>query len=266
MFYIPDYKILVLLISFIIPACSKNDDTLPTPPIAFPLDSINCTDNAEIYLGEMMIQNNVWGKGSITNYQQCIHAIGNSDKPSFEWIWSWPDAGNNVKAYPEIIFGLKPFGNVPTTTKLPGKISEISSVKVSFDSIKTELTGSGNLAFDIWITDSSTPVQSNIKHEVMIWLNHSVMQPAGTFISRILIANEEYDFYSGNVGSWNYHAFVKVVQSELNEIPVGDFLAYLKNNSLISSDEYLSSIEFGNEVVKGSGKTSVYNYKIEIVQ
>ncbi len=258
-------KLLILLLfSALLTACSKDEQILQNEPPAIPLDTINCNDGAEISVDELTIQNNVWGKGNITNYQQCIRVTKNNSINTFEWMWSWPNSGNNVKAYPEIIYGLKPFGNTTTTSRLPVKLTEMNSINVSFDSIKTDMTGIGNLAFDIWITDSPSPVQNNIKHEIMIWLKNQGQAPAGVFIARIIIAGVEYDFYSGDVGSWDYFAFLKVTQDDLISIPVGDFINYLKNHSYILPEEYLSSIEFGNEVIQGSGKTSVFNYRVAI--
>lgn len=260
-----NYKLIILFIfSTIFTACSKDESITRNEPTEIPLDTTSCNDGAEINVDELTIQNNVWGKGSITNYQQCIRATKKNSISTFEWIWSWPNSGNNVKAYPEIIYGLKPFGNTTTTSRLPVKLSEINSINVSFDSIKTDMTGTGNLAFDIWITDSQTPLQNNIKHEIMIWLKNLGQAPAGALTARIIIAGVEYDFYSGNVGSWNYFAFLKVTQDDLNNIPVGEFINYLKNNAYILPEEYLSSIEFGNEVIQGSGKTVVTGYKLSI--
>jgi hypothetical protein len=253
-----------LLLSIIVIACSE-DSVLPEKiiPVA-PVDSIACADGAEITIDEMIIQNNVWGKGSITNYQQCVRVTRNDTAQTFQWSWNWPAVNNNVKAYPEIIFGLKPFGGISTTDKLPKRIDQINSVDVSFKSLTTTMTGTGNLAFDIWITDSPTPTQNNIKHEIMIWLKNQGQVPAGSFVTRVQVGNEDYDFYSGNVGGWNYHAFVKVIQNDVNQIPVGEFINYLKNNNYILSTEFLSSIEFGNEVVHGTGQTSITDYKISI--
>jgi hypothetical protein len=65
----------------------------------------SCIGWAQETLGPYIIENNVWGQGSINNYTQCIYITEDS---SFGWNWDWPNQGYNVKAYPEVIFGKKP--------------------------------------------------------------------------------------------------------------------------------------------------------------
>jgi len=227
------------------------------------LDSTTCVDGAQIKVGEFLLDNNVWGKGSITTYQQCITAKENGSSSIFAWQWTWPTIGSNVKSYPEIIFGYKPFGNTSTTPLLPKIIADLQLAIVSFSSYTTTINGTGNLAFDIWITDSSTPTESNIKHEIMIWLEKNIQQPAGSFIEHVTIDGSTYDYYRGPL-SWDYIAFVKTSTNKVTSVNISDFLTYLKNKNHISENEFLSAIEFGNEIISGTGSTVITNYKIEI--
>ncbi|QQS37714.1 MAG: hypothetical protein IPM56_07115 [Ignavibacteriales bacterium] len=256
--------LLFIFLSALYAGCSKDSPSQPIVPPQLSIDSVSCSDNAEITINKMMLQNNVWGKGSITNYQQCIRVIKNDTSTIFQWQWSWPDVTNNVKAYPEIIFGLKPFGGSSTTESLPKKIQEITECVVSASQCSTDIFGEGNLAYDIWITDSESPTQNNIKSEIMIWLKYIGQQPAGSFVERLNIGNQDYDFYSGNNGTWDYHAFLKVNQSDLDSTNIKSFMDYLVMNSYISTDQYLSSIEFGNEIIKGSGNTVLKDYQVRL--
>lgn len=240
----------------------KTNDPVTQPQIKY-LDSTTCIDGAQIKVGEFVLDNNVWGKGSLTDYQQCITAKQNDTSTVFGWNWSWPNIGGNVKSYPEIIFGYKPFGSTTTTQLLPKKIADLQSAVVSFSSFATTINGSGNLAFDIWITDSQTPTQSNIKHEIMIWLERKIQQPAGSLIEHVTIDGSTYDYYRGPL-SWDYIAFVKTSTNKVTSVNISDFLTYLKNKNHISESEYLATIEFGNEVISGNGMTVITNYKVEI--
>lgn len=248
-------------------SCKNNGTTnslVPeTPSPKKNLDSTTCLDGARITVDSFVLENNVWGKGNLTNYQQCITARQNDFATIFAWQWTWPEVGNNVKSYPEIIFGYKPFGNTTTTPLLPKKIADLQSAVVSFSSYATTITGSGNLAFDIWITDSPTPAQSNIKHEIMIWFEKRVQQPAGTFVEKVTIDGSTYDYYRGPL-SWDYIAFVKTSTNKVSSVNISEFLTYLKNKNHIDANEFLSAIEFGNEVISGTGFTVITNYKIEI--
>ncbi len=260
-----------IIITFLLLGCKDNsvEETGKNPlyddeVILVPIDTSSCEDGAELSTDKFILSNNVWGKGDIINYEQCIFLTKNDSALSFAWRWNWPTGTNNVKAYPEIVYGRKPFGNKNTARDLPKRIDSLSAVLISFGEISTEYNGSGNFAFDIWITNSPTPNRENIKHELMIWLENKQQQPAGTFVEKVKIGNDEYNFYAGNIG-WNYFAFIKVNQDEINkEVDVKAFLNYLEKKSYIIHDEFISSIEFGNEIISGKGQTIIKNYKVLI--
>jgi len=247
--------------------CNSNGTTNPplndNPSSKKNLDSTTCADDARISVDTFVLENNVWGKGELTNYQQCITAKQNDTSTTFGWSWNWPAVGGNVKAYPEIIFGYKPFGSSTTSPLLPKKIIDLQSAVVSFSNCVTSFNGSGNFAFDIWITDSATPKEANIKHEIMIWLEKKIQQPAGSFVEQVTIDGSTYDYYRGPL-SWDYIAFVKTSSNKVSSINLSDFFTYLINKNHLSANEFLAAIEFGNEVISGMGSTVITNYKIEI--
>jgi len=232
------------------------------------VSSLVCNDWAEIKMNEYIVSNNVWGKGNITNYKQCIFGTKIGNIVDFGWNWTWPKDGGNVKAYPEIIYGWKPWSESSTTSNLPIQIGNINQITVSYDAIlsTTSTTGTYNLTFDLWITNLSPPNPNNITREVMIWVETKNMIPSGTLLQRVSISGEDYDFYKGqgSAGStiWTYLAFVKVSPKLKGSINVHEFLNYLKNESHIFANEYLASIEFGNEIIEGAGETRLQNYSV----
>ena len=80
-----------ILLSFLIFSFANAQDTL-----------FQCSPWEEYSFGPYLLQNNTWGQGDITDFSQCIFTTSDS---IFGWNWDWPNIGNNVKAYPEIIFG-----------------------------------------------------------------------------------------------------------------------------------------------------------------
>ena len=144
--------------------------TLPENPAASDL-ALNCEDQATLNSGSFRAENNTWGKGTLTGWSQCIGLQASDDGTLVaRWTWDWPISGNNVKAYPEMIFGQKP-GTPSTTADLPKQVNSLSEVLISYDVTSTH-TGSGNLAFDIWLTDTDNPDTWGvppITSEIMIW-------------------------------------------------------------------------------------------------
>jgi len=223
----------------------------------------SCDDWSEIGIDdEYIISNNVWNKGDITSYKQCIFKKDNG--LIYGWLWRWPVTDNkkDVKAYPEIIYGWKPWNDNSTTINLPIQIVNIGQIIVSHDIILHAI-GIYNMSFDLWITNSSTPNENNITREVMIWLDKEKLEPGGDFIKRVTIGGEDYDFYKTD-WDWTYFAFVKVSPKLKGITKIHEFVNYLIQEGYVSTDEYLASIEIGNEIAEGRGNTIIRRYSIEV--
>ena len=252
--------------AIVLPGCSgdhgngvndeSDSDTLATETV--------CDDGAELHKGEYVLSNNVWGKGDRTDYEQCVTVIELKNGLQFGWEWSWPDDGSdNVKAYPEIIYGWKPWSSQSSAPSLPVKLSDVDSIIVSFQKIRSILYGSGNLAFDLWITSSVQPNPGNIEHEVMIWLERDILRPGGSKQATVAIDGHTYDFYRGD-WDWTYLAFILQSEEDVDDFRLDTFLDFLVEEGHVLEDEYLANIEFGNEIVYGSGKTVIQDYTIEV--
>jgi len=261
-------KTLIILLMVVFLKCSTGDVGTNTTGNNLPADSLesksSCTDGAEITYENYRLSNNVWGKGEITDYQQCISVGGLKSNPEFKWEWRWPTGVNNaVKSYPEIIYGWKPWSGASTSNSLPAKISDSKKYAITWKSLTTQMTGIGNLAFDIWLTSDKTPSSSNITREIMIWLFNSGQQAGGSRIDTVEIDGSVYYLYRAD-WDWTYLAFVKISTAEVNQINLDKFLATLLQKGHITDAEYVAAIEFGNEVIEGSGKTEVKGYNILI--
>jgi hypothetical protein len=234
---------------------------LPVSGTFFAQDTIDyCDDWAQTLIGSYLIENNVWGKGSISNYSQCIYKTNNNE---FGWHWDWPNIGDNVKAYPEVIFGRKPWWNESTYPALPLKLSVIESFIVDFD-LNMSATGSYNLAFEFWVIADSLSDENNITTEVMIWTDTNIMIPAGSIISTASIDGFTYNLYRDNFDSWTYFAFLSETEQYQGKLNVHKFIEYMRNQGLLDSTEYFASFELGNEVIQGSGVTNIHNYEISV--
>jgi len=225
-----------------------------------------CGDWARIDIGRYFISNNMWNKGALTDYAQCIRGETTQEPVRGGWRWTWPTGQSDVKAYPEIVYGWKPWESRSTTPALPQQINALQTLRVTYD-FDIAATGRYNTAFDLWITNAATPTENTITREVMIWIDYQDWHiPAGEFMGNIMIDGEEYAFYNGHVShaNWTYSAFVKVTPQHTGTSNLRDFLTYLAQEQYLSSDEYIASIEFGNEIIEGTGVTTIRSYAIEI--
>jgi len=229
----PGHNGFFLLAGLLLPACGQVSVSTPTPspsqtatpaatstPVPEPAATnvlgavaMKCDDGAFVDTGDYQTYNNTWGKGNLSGWSECIGAGMNADGTlAARWTWDWLNSGTNVKAYPEIIFGQKP-GSATTSKVMPIKISDIGAVTVSYDVASTS-TGSGDVAFDIWLTDSPSPSSWGvppITHEIMIWLDRQGgMSPGGNFIERVSLDSSTYAVFDADKWGqgWKYIAFV----------------------------------------------------------
>lgn len=257
--------LLILLFIYSI-GCDKDDSTQPSnggDSDTLATETV-CDDDAELRTGEYILLNNVWGKGDRTDYEQCITRTELKSGLQFGWEWNWPnDGSNNVKAYPEIIYGWKPWSGSSTSSDLPVQLTEVDSIVISFQKVRSILYGSGNLTFDLWITSSGQPNPGNIEHEVMIWLERSILRPGGSNQATVTIDGYTYDFYRAD-WNWTYLAFILQAEEDVDVLHLNTFLDFLIGEGHILADEYLASIEFGTEIVYGSGNTVIQDYTIVV--
>ena len=251
--------LLIILISInFINGCSKDQDDF---------ESTQCNDFGEIRFKEYYLNNNVFNKGNRTDYNQCVFLEKKDGVYEFGWTWRWPSYPiESSTAFPEIAYGWGWGFYAPSTTKLPRQIGAIKDIDVSFD-VSTSATGIYNLTFDLWLTSKYTLNERQyITREVMILLD--ITRPGGTganFVKRVNIDGEEYDLHMSNDWfSWTYFAFVKVIPRYSGNIKLHKFLNLLKDEGYISVNEYLATIEFGNEVWEGTGETRVRNYAVSV--
>lgn len=261
-----------LILVLILPACGPNLPPSPTPTAtdAARAVSMKCDDEALIDSGDYRAENNTWGKGNLSGWSQCMGIGTAADGTLYgRWTWDWLNSGSNIKAYPEIIIGQKP-GAAPTSKALPIKIDDVGAATISYD-ISSTHTGSGNAAFDLWLTDTPNPSTWGvppITHEIMIWIDKfGAMSPGGAFLGRASIDGPTYAVYNAkNWGQgWEYIAFMSAeLQLGVGTLNLGSFFSYLQEKKLLTGDEYLASIEFGNEIVGGVGETVVESYAVSI--
>jgi hypothetical protein len=77
----------------------------------------------------------------------------------------------------------------------------------------------------------------------------------------------EYSVYVGqNWGDgWTYIAFLRAPYAlGTGSLDLADFLAYILEKELATGEEFLASIEFGNEVATGSGETILNQYAVSV--
>ena len=225
--------------------------------------TFNCNSWSQFAIGSYLVENNVWGQGNITDFSQCIYRTGTGEDIQFGWNWDWPTGNSDVKAYPEVIFGKKPWSSSSTNAALPIKIQNLDEFYVAYD-LDLVATGSYNLAFEFWVTTDSMSSETGITTEVMIWMDNNLIGPAGNIIGTVTFDGFDYYLYQANWDSWTYFAFISAEPQYSGVLGVHHFVNHLVSQGMLNSDEYFADFELGNEVVYGTGQTDIQQYEIYV--
>lgn len=224
-------------------------------------------DHAILTVDSINVENNNWGAANAPGGTQSVYAANSGGGPRCGWDWDYPAVNtNDVKAYPQFIFGKKPWANSSTTNLLPCPLSPVPSIVADF-SMRSLNDGKFNAAFEIWLTYSAAANgQADIADEVMFWVGQGGgPSPAGAYQTTDTLADgRTFDLWVGNIQNWRYFAIVFHAPSLAGQIDFGIYLKWLIDRGSLSSERYIASLEFGNEVWYGSGATIVDQLAITI--
>ena len=242
-----------ILISLMFVSCSYN-----TPGLIE-----HSGENARIRHGEYIIDANIWNIQAITGkWEQTI--FYDTIKGNMGWRWDYSGeedkAGSfNVKTFPEIIFGKKPYdGYESTSSSLPVKLT---SAHFNLEYIySANASGVYNTTTDLSFTDSSNPGPSNIRAKMMIWFDHQNFP----FFENENLKNAEIDkiqykiyidtTYTGPEGKWNFIALLPDNFPSKGIVNFNEYFDYLLSVGALKPDWFLSSIEIGSEISSGKGE------------
>ncbi len=250
-----------VLISGALTAAAMHDVTLGNDFATLPLD------------GGYLLSNNTWNRDAAHGpHQQAIFTSNAGDKPSFGWSWRWPSS-DGVVSYPEVIYGDSPWDQKPRhgTADLPLRVDS-RRMTVDYD-ISYQASGICNLAFEFWTVSSLPASPSAITHEVMIWIDNKDMTPAGVWTDDFKLNGTTYDVFlreghgdaSGkNPQKWTYVAFLARKPVLKGPLDVTAFAGFLQSKKILGSNLFITSLELGNEVMTGTGRTEVRGYKVTV--
>lgn len=186
----------------------------------------------------------------------------------------------DVIAYPEIVYGIKPWNPElkyvkEEFLKLPLSLKELPQIYALVDYAIINVSTAINLAFDLWILrthEPRNPAREDV--ELMIWLYREGarkdVRPAGKHIKTVKIplisegalSEAEFEIWveKGLGGGWTYIAYALKDSEERRELVLNVSFFVVEAMRILGlnlEDYYLSSLELGFEIF--------YNEAIDIV-
>ncbi|NLY88060.1 MAG: hypothetical protein GX085_00300 [Firmicutes bacterium] len=210
-------------------------------------------DEIEVASGFLLLSN-MWGTVAATDQKICLY-----DDGSYGWEWERGDSGVSNPNYPEIIYGVKPWGQgvAGGTLYLPKQLKDINSLLMELDFdykvTVTNETGWWCVTVELYLTsEKPTPGQDlsgTIFDEVMIYFDWKG-EPVGSE-QQNHIEDEGYSYVwttmEDNWGNgWRYSQFRIREKGKIPEkVNLKLFLDFIKDTYGRSGDLWLGAVEFG---------------------
>lgn len=251
-------------------------DAAAAPGRSLPGAQADCRAWATRSEGRYRYENNVWGSNKAQGkFQQCLLTRERDGKKEIGWTWNWPGLDPSVFAYPEVIVGWKPWsGGASTDPRFPIRVSEVKTLALEYE-VETNVTGSYNLAPEIWLTEAGASPAANPKSittEVMFWMDYTEgARPAGSVIDHVELNGVSYELWreasigaDANGKGWQLLSFKSPERQLKGRIDIAALLRHLTTSKLASTSDYVASVEFGNEVMGGTGTTWIKHFDVKI--
>ncbi|MFJ9966823.1 GH12 family glycosyl hydrolase domain-containing protein [Streptomyces avermitilis] len=150
-------------------------------------------------------------------------------------------------------------------TGLPVRVGDRKTVKTTWDFSVGADPGTMNVAYDLWLhAKNNADWQDRPTDEIMVWLNRQGgAGPLGTKYGSVSLGGAMWDIYQGDIG-WKVYSFVRRTNTTKATLDLDDFTQALVRRKLLSNDKYVSGIEAGTEVFKGTGRLDTKAYSVDI--
>jgi Glycosyl hydrolase family 12 len=260
-------------------SCSTQSPILPVPTNVSIADSSVADWGGVSYAGngDYLVVNNVWNKSAAKGpYRQEVFSGTLDGANAFGWRWDWPINSMDVFAYPEIVYGDKPWDFISGRSSPFPVIASTALITAKFN-VKIRATGKYNLAFTVWATSEkrvgNDPDTGKITNEIMIWTSSHGFAGAGTIVETKTIDGHAFDVWvrenhadasGGSTHKWTYTAFVPKEEFLEDTLTLSDFTDYLIAKGYLNGSHFLTSVELGNEIMSGSGVTEITDYAITV--
>jgi len=254
------------------PTAGEGTGAAIAPPLGVtvrPVSSVVAREKPgdRIELEGARITNNVWGLLPSETIASGVYLNVNG---TYGWYWDRPDQALNLLGLVKPIYPNVRIGGTPwlasTVAQFPVKVKDLKSLDLSLAYVyRSEPNGYYNLAYDLFLTDSSQPSASpNIKAEVMIWIQGTAEQKSLTYKGDYSDGYNIYQLHSWTMADGRiYYAFVMKERAGLAGSHFVDAKKLLEQLPL-DPNWYIPGVELGNEVWHGSGRIEISKFDVRI--
>lgn len=231
------------------------------------------SDWGTITVDNYRLINNVWNKGAASNqFKQSVFVKEVHGQRIIGWRWNNPFSRTSVVSYPEVVYGDKAW-DPPSGLKTEFPL-QVGAQRIIADfNVNIQATGVYNMAFSLWAVSSLPASPKTISHEIMIWTFRKGMETLGDRMGTLEVNGIKYDAYirkgwgdasGANSNKWTYVCFVARKPVMQGPLDISTFTDYLVEKKVLTTNNYISSLELGNEVTNGQGVTEISGFNITV--
>jgi hypothetical protein len=196
--------------------------------------------------------------------RECL--AGTQDKTAFRVKASGAisnSAGSD--AFPDIFVGCS-WGVCSPNSWLPAKVSDLSGMKTTFDGTENA-SGIWGAGYDMFL-DKQPIHDGQAQVESMIWLNsRGSYNPASEDWPQMRLDGTMWWVMTWETSNghqdWRYIQFRKVDPvTHVNNLPLGPFLDYIKQEGWIAPSWYLLNVDAGFEIWKGGSGLALTHFSL----
>jgi Glycosyl hydrolase family 12 len=258
--------------------CSGGGDA---PEAAGPgIQVIDCTDNAAHATPLGTLINNTWNKRSAGEgpWRQCLRSRLREGRTEYGWSWLWPSR-DGLYAYPSLLVGSSPWSDKASNDpRFPRRIADTRAMRIDFDT-ESQFDGKKNLAAEFWFTRTAPEAgKSNegaVTAELMIWNEASQGlvseddKPAAEVeidgARWVLYVKRNWGEVSGGTSQrWTFITYHAVVPAPSARYDARKFFQDAIDRGLLAESDVIAGVEFGNELVSGSGSTWIKRFELTV--
>lgn len=231
--------------------------------------SKKCAAFDTITIGKYYVNNNLWGQDDGTGKQCVWDTAHNGDTIGWGTDYTWTSKSgkeNAVKSYASSVLGWHWGWKVDkAATGLPLRVGDRTPVRTTWNFTVSADPGTMNVAYDLWLHSKNTADWADQpSDEIMVWLNRQGgAGPLGTKYGSVSLGGSMWDIYQGDIG-WKVYSFVRRSNTTSATLNLDDFTQALVRRKLLSNNKYVSGIEAGTEVFRGTGKLDTKKYSVSV--
>lgn len=227
------------------------------PPGDLVIKELKTGEDDQIALDDgFLLLSNMWGTKEAKQKKETKQEIRLYTNGSYGWGWRRGNSGRSEPNYPEVIYGVKPWGQGLEGLLLPKQLKDINSLllELDFDYRVTNQTNTWYVTLEFFLTKEKpvpgkdlTKIDGAVSDEVMIFFDWNDGLDSPQVPGVIEDGAYSYDLFNAKkFPNWDYTQFRIGKKGKIPEkINLKLFLDRIQEVYDRSGDLWLGAVEFG---------------------